>query len=100
MGPKTKSKSKKGTPAETEIQADKHVPDDENRNDVLDDKESELNEMIVQFFEDRPYFYDIAHENWTNKKLKDAELKAFAEKIGWARKYFCIIKFLTKWFIG
>ena len=95
MVPKNKATKAKGklicSPAETKIQ------DDDNSDDVLDDEDSDMNERVVQFFEDRPYFYDIAHNKWSNKKLKDADLKAFADNTGWARKYF--VHHLTRLFI-
>lgn len=55
----------------------------DDRTDDDDDRDDE--EMRVQFL-DRPIFYDIAHESWNNKKLKNAELKAFADAIGQAHR--------------
>ena len=55
--------------------------------DIEDDEVAgRANYTIVQFFEDRPYYYDISHEGWANKKLKETELKVFAESIRLARK--------------
>ena len=51
------------------------------------EKQAALNDRIVQFFEDRPYFYDISNAQWNNKKLKDAELQQFADTIGMKCKY-------------
>ena len=43
----------------------------------------EIFDKIVAFFEERPYFYDISHEAYSNRKRKDAEVAEFAKTIGW-----------------
>ena len=74
-------------PVEDEVgRQDAGNQDDETME--VDEEVSALNDKIIQFFEDRPYFYDIEHGNWQNRKLKEAEVKTFAQTIGWNRKYF------------
>ena len=48
-----------------------------------DEEEFEIFDKIVAFFEERPYFYDISHEAYSNRKRKDAEVAEFAKTIGW-----------------
>lgn len=45
-------------------------------------------DKVVSFFEERPYFYDVSHEAYCNRKKKDSEVAEFAASIGWSRKYF------------
>ena len=43
---------------------------------------NETEERIASFFEDQPYFYDLSHESYKNKKLRAAELAEFAATLG------------------
>ena len=43
-----------------------------------------VEEKIAQFFEARPYFYDISHEHYKNRQKKDSQLVSqFAATIDW-----------------
>ena len=90
MAPKTKGgkgkRSGKAPSAEPKLPADLSDIERPDGDDIEDDEVAAVNDTIVQFFEDRPYYYDISHKGWANKKLKGAELKVFAESIGFARK--------------
>ena len=90
MAPKTKGgigkRSRKAPSAEPELPADLADIERPDGDDIEDDEVAAINDTIVQFFEDRPYYYDISHERWAYKKLKEAELKVFAESLGLARK--------------
>ena len=52
-------------------------------------KEMEEEEAIAQFFEDRTYFYDPAHEEYKNRQRKDAEKARLAAQLGgkWDGEY-------------
>ncbi|KAJ8255321.1 hypothetical protein GJAV_G00203540 [Gymnothorax javanicus] len=41
-----------------------------------------MEEKIASFFEERPFFYDEAHEDYKNKDRRNAELAEFATVIG------------------
>ena len=90
MAPKTKGgkgkRSRKAPSNEPELPADLSDIESPDGYDSEDDKVAAVNDTIVQLFEDRPYYYDISHEGWAYKILKEAELKVFAESIGLARK--------------
>jgi len=54
---------------------------------VLEDEEcmdvkQEVEERIADFFEARPYFYDLSHDKYKNRKLRDYELAQFAKSLG------------------
>ncbi len=66
------------------------VEREEDRDEGEGDEESNLYDIfdkIVAFFADRPYFFDVGDENFSNRKRKDAELAEFAKTINWTGKY-------------
>lgn len=48
----------------------------------------EAKERICHWYEDRPMFYDIAHENYANKKLQETELRRLAMELNCQRESF------------
>ena len=75
---------------EEEREAEDEITDDLGRHFHL-----EVEEKIASFFEDRPYFYDLSHPQYKNKQKKNAELQAFAPKLGMDREYtFIFLLFL------
>lgn len=54
-------------------------------------------ERLAQFFEERPYFYDMADERYKLKTRKNSELAEFAKTLGprWTGKY--VHKFIPKY---
>jgi len=49
--------------------------------------EEEAEEKIAAFFEERPYYYDKADNDYKNKFKKNSQLAEFAATIGWNREY-------------
>lgn len=50
--------------------------------DDLPSGATDTEELIASFFEDRPYFYDLTHEAYKNKRLRASELADFAKSLG------------------
>ena len=75
MAPKTKGgkgkRSRKAPSAEPELPADLSDIERPDGDDIEDDEVASVNNTVVQFFEDHPYYYNINHEGWANKKLKE-----------------------------
>jgi len=61
-------------PIDPEVSRGSEEADYEGRQDI--------EEKIAQFFEDRPYFYDISSEIYKNKRRRDCELAEFAASLG------------------
>ncbi len=57
--------------------------DEKEGDDEAGPSKYEVFDKVVAFFEDRPYFYDVGDENFSNKKRKDAELADFARSMNW-----------------
>jgi len=98
MPKKGKGKGKKSQPVEPEPpiqQSDSDAesealgniqPEDEVAATVAEggdmDERQDVEEKIAQFFEDRPYFYDLSNELYKNKKRRDSELQDLASALG------------------
>ena len=98
---KAKAKGKRGAPKELEKPHQIDLEDqpsmegegealegtqtgNENEMEEEDDKgEFEALQRIVEFYEARPYFYNLRHEKYRNTKLKQAELMDLAAEIQW-----------------
>ena len=53
---------RKAPSAEPELPADSSDIERPDGDDIEDEEVAAVNETIVQFFEDHPYYYDISHE--------------------------------------
>ena len=52
-------------------------------------------ELIADFFENRPFFYDKGDSRYKNTKAKDAELLEFSKVVGLGREYQFIVSIIT-----
>ena len=103
MGPKGKKKAptqKKGDelliPVEQALQAhlfEEPAEEKEEREAVEVMESMRIDDKLATFLEDRPYFYDISHELYKNKRRRDEELAALAADIEregkWTDIYLC-----------
>lgn len=87
--------------------------DDEEREErddaeeVWDPGRMRVESKIVEFFEARPYFYDIGSEDYKNKKRRNAELTELAAELGspfdgrcirFTNCPFCVFKYFLQHF--
>lgn len=52
-------------------------------------------QRIVDFYEARPYFYDLREEKYRNTKLKEAELAGLAKELSWTGELWKYLVFLV-----
>ena len=81
---KTTPGDQPSSPSEEEADAERNPSAEKDDDDEFSDHQMEV---MVTFFEDRPYYYDLAHEHYKNKQKKSSGLKELGEQMGIDRKW-------------